>query len=385
MPVLRNLLEQLFRPIVYLNCWFEDFLRLIRGRPPSLRCWLERHANVANSIKWQDRFLTSAYDIPEAAKRAWPNWTPVEKGELADAFEQAWDWMKAQSGTYAVSGESLAYPPVNLRDTSSDGGAPYTSVSKSYARDFFIRWIALQLAVEIGNRVPWSVTGYDDEQLQVLFDSAAMMSRLGDDSFNLATGNAAHANFVKRRDNLGHSLIAPPRYTYAFLANAGIPGSSKGETAGRLLQWISANLEHFYGAFTYRGAEEHWQFRGLPPMTRIIEGTNNNSPGANGQFGHWTAGCHGTTGFIRNALRAVNIPVHISTLCLHSQAYFLTEDLYLDHGDNPYNLAFKATGLPASSLLIDRSTYQSWFGTDTVNRSVGCDKIGKQVSVLSRA
>lgn len=328
-------------------------------------------------------FKDSAYDIPEAAKRAWPDWSSLEKNQLTTAFNEAWRWMKAQSGTFSASGEGLPYPPINVEDTTNDGGAPWTKVSADYAWDLFIRWIALELVVEIGNHVPWSVTGFNDEQLQVLFDSAAIMSRTGDDRFSIASGNVAHPNYVNRKDNLGASLIAPPRYTHAFLTNNNIVGASRIETIGNFLQWCSDNLTHFYGYFSYKETENHWQYRGNPPITRIIEGTTNPTIGAGGEFRHWTAGCLGTVGLIRNVLRAVNIPVHISIVCFHSQACFITEGVYLDHGDNPYNSLFKGTGLPASALLIDHNTYVLWFGVSTQNRSEGCDKIGYQVRVLA--
>jgi hypothetical protein len=364
-------------------CWLINTFRYLLGRPPSVSCWLKKHLNVANNIKWQFTFQTSAYDIPETAKRAWQHWSSQEKAQLTTAFDEAWEWMKAQSGTFSASGEGLPYPPVNVRDTTNDNGSPWTGVSTGYAWDLFIRWIALELVVEIGNHVPWSITGYNNEQLQVLFDSAAIMSRLGDDSFTVATGSPTHANYVNRRDNLGSSLIAPPWYTYTFLVNSNIIGTSRIDTIGNLLQWISDNLAHYYGEFVYQETENHWQYRGNPPITRIIEGTTNPTIGSGGEFNHWTAGCHGTTGFIRNVLKAVNIPVHISTVCCHSQACFITEGLYLDHGDNPYNSTFKSTGQPASALLIDHNTYVSWFGTSTDNREEGCDKIGHQINVLA--
>lgn len=364
-------------------CWFINLLRLNIGRPPSLSCWLKKHSNVANSIKWQVMFQTSAYDIPEIAKRSWPNWSPHEKAQLTAAFDDAWEWMETQPGTFSAQGEGLPYPPINLRDTVNDNASPWTGVSADYAWDLFIRWVALQLVVEIGHHVPWSITSYNAEQLQVLFDSAAIMSRLSDDSFTVATGSPGHANYVKRKDNLGASLIAPPWYTYAFLVNSSVIGASRIETIGNLLQWASDNLTHYYGAFAYKETENHWQYRGIPPITRIIEGTINPTIGLDGQLAHWTAGCHGTTGFIRNVLRVVNIPVHISTVCGHSHACFITENVYLDHGDNPYNIIFKSTGQSASALLIDLTTYVSWFGASTDNRSSGCDKIGHQVDILA--
>jgi hypothetical protein len=290
--------------------------------------------------------------------------------------------MQSSSAIFSAASETLPYPPVNQANTSSGVGSPYTQVLPAYARDLFIRWIGLQLAVEIGGRVPWSVTSYNAEQLQVLFDSAAIMTRIPTGNFTIATGSAAHPNYVQRNDNLGESMIAPPWFTFAFLKNGSIVGGTRLVSIGALLQWCSANLAHFYGAFTYQETENHWQYRGNPPITSIINGTTNPTL-TSSQFAHWTAGCHGTTGFIRNVLRAINIPVHISIVCGHSQSVFITENLYLDHGDDPYNQTFKATGLPASQLLIDQATYVSWFGSSTDNRSQGCNYIGHQVTVLA--
>ena len=105
-------------------------------------------------------------------------------------------------------------------------------------------------------------------------------------------------------------------------------------------------------------------------------------PGAT-TFEHWTAGCHGTTGLLRNVLRAVNVPVQILRVCGHGQVRFLTEGTYLDHADNPYNTGFKASALPASALLIDETTYASWFGTSQVNHDTNCANVGRRAMELT--
>ncbi len=373
--------EAFARFLAAWTCWISSWFRALLGRPPLVRCWLRQNPDIAAAIRWQFRFQTTAYDVPESAKRPYDDWSKLEQGELQSAFDDAWQWMAAQSGVWDPAGEGLAYPPANINNTTNDAAAPWTRVDESWARDLFVRWLAFQLVIEIGGHVPWSLGGSPSEELQVLFDSASIMSRPASTGFTIATGSPGHGNYVKRKDNLGTSLIAPPWSTYAFLANEGLIGANRLDTIGRLLQWVSDNCAHYFGHFNYGETDNHWQFRGNPPITRIIEGTTNPAPGTG--FNHWTAGCHGTTGFLRNVLRAVNIPMQISTVCGHSQAVFLTENLYLDHGDNPYNLDFKATTLPASSLLIDHATYTAWFGTATDNRAVGCDKIGEQVNLLS--
>jgi hypothetical protein len=367
----------------WVRCRLLRVIRAIRGLPPPLDCWLSDHPTVADSIKWQVTFDTSVYDIPATAKRAWPTWSDAEKHELAAAFEDAWKWLYGQQTPFATLNETLAYPPVNQNNTTTSTDGPWTAVTESYARELYLRWIGLSLAVEIGGHVPWSVTGYTAEQLQVLFDSASFLSRRPDNTYLVCAGSPGHPNYVNRKDNLGGSLIAPPRFTLAYLRNATLVGATRAATIAQLLDWCRDNLVHFYGAADYGTMDQHWQYRGLPPITRVVGGTISTYPGAMTTTEHWMAGCHGTTGLLRNVLRAVNIPVQILRVCGHGQVRFLTEGTYLDHADNPYNLGFKASGLPASDLLIDETTYASWFGTSQVNHDTNCGEVGRRARELT--
>ena len=369
-------------PAAWLRCWIFARFRRLRGLPPSLDCWLSDYPNVAASIKWQFVFDTNAYDIPETAKRPWPSWSAAEQQQLVTAFEDAWYWLYAQPTPFANLNEPLAYPPVNQNDTTDSTGTPWTNVTEAYARELYLRWIGLSLAVEIGGHVPWSVTGYTAEQLQILFDSTSFMSRRHDATYTVCSGFPEHGNYVNWKDNLGGSLIAPPRFTLAYLRTANLVGGTRAATIAQLLDWCRDNMVHFYGSADYGTMEQHWQYRGIPPITRVVDGTTSTFTGAT-TFEHWTAGCHGTTGFLRNVLRAVNVPVQILRVCGHGQVRFLTEGTYLDHGDNPYNLGFKASGLPASALLIDETTYTSWFGTSQVNHDTNCGEVGRRARELA--
>lgn len=377
-PTLRDLLEN-------MTCWAKIAIRwrLMGGEAP-LDCWLRTHPKVANSIKWQFKFESSGYSIPESAKLPWAQWSPAQRTELVQTFNTTLQWLKTP-GPFGQPPYVDAYPPTNVGDNVAiDGAAPWVEIDEQTAWTTYVRWIALNLALEWSHELPWSLHDYDAIELQVLFDSAALMSKGASDSpstYSVCSGMPQSSNYLYRKDNLGDSLPAPPYYTLTFLQENGLIGATPYETIANLLQWVADNCAHFNGGDSYGNMEDHWQYRGIPPIPRIIEGTAVTSTG---QFEHWTAGCHGTSGFIRNVLRAANIPVHIVKVCGHNLVHFLTEDLYLDHGDDPYNSTFKATGLPASALLIDAATYEQRFGPEMVsNIDDHCEAIGQQVQVLS--
>lgn len=359
-----------------ISCFVRTLVAVATGRPPSLTCWLEGHPRVASNIIWQ-----FARPRDEAVSEvAWPQWTAAQKAQLVAEFESAWRWYHAQTGELPSDADDIRYPPPNRAgDSEFDDFLPDTYIDRADSWAMYVRWIALQLVVEIGRITPWSVTGYDEESLQALFDSRSIMTCAGPTLHVWGTGNPWGSAHLRRSDNVGMSLIAPPRYTLAFLVNQGMVGADRMASIAKFLQWVSDHCQHFIGQVNYQSADDHWQYRGLPPITRILEGTNP----IFGQ-GHWTFGCHGTSGLIRNVLRALNIPVHITVVCGHGQVLFPTESLYLDHCDNPYNQDFLRSGRPASELLVDHDTYVGWFGASTDNRHEGCDRIGEQILVLLR-
>src|SRR5690606_38051231 len=104
-----------------------------------------------------------------------------------------------------------------------------------------------------------------------------------------------------------------------------------------LLEWCHVNLNHFLGGYENDNIDNHWQYRGATPISRMINGTTRQT---DSRFGRYTAGCHGTVDFLKIVLRSVNIPV-VSMWGMdgsgHRQAWFMSEDLYMAHGDDPYN------------------------------------------------
>jgi hypothetical protein len=350
-----------------------------------IREWIDAHPKVAYSIKWEfqrDNY-PDGYDPKETAKVSWPDWSEAQKQALETAFAEAQAWFHSAE-PFTTLNETIQYPPTNIdEEVAEDNASPWMKVSADYAWEFYIRWIAQNLLAEYEHHFAWSLLDYDTEMLKGLLDSTSLVSNISSSVYAMSTGSPGHGNYVRPSGNLGASLPAPPRYTYAFLHNGNLIGATRENTIVRLLDWSSQNLSHFYGASTMKNHEDHWQFRGPPPITRIIEGTIRVGEATPD---HWTAGCHGTTGFWRNVLRAANIPVQIQNRCQHSVAHFLTEHKYVDHGDDPYNSDFKSLGVSTSQLLVSQKTAESWFGDNPNNNSDYCapsDKnVARQIDVL---
>src|SRR5690606_25400186 len=83
-------------------------------------------------------------------------------------------------------------------------------------------------------------------------------------------------------------------------------------------------------------------------------------------------------------LRSVNIPVKRGIHAGHSIANFSTEGLYMSHGDDPYNgHTWMTPAVPMVDLLIDRPTYDQWFGADPTAKNVGRASVQFAVEHLS--
>jgi hypothetical protein len=119
-----------------------------------------------------------------------------------------------------------------------------------------------------------------------------------------------------------------------------------------------------------------WHYRGLTPVERVIAGTHNHAD-PDDRFAHWTAGCHGTTGFLRTVLRTVNISVEYTTQAGHPQPHFVHQNLWLDHGDDPYTSLVK--GWP------DGAPPPFWIGLILQSDAEHAQRFGPGVSSRQRA
>ena len=316
---------------------------------PDLDAWLNARLAVANSIIWEDG----------AGSQVWTSWSESWKAQLRQAFGLAW----------IRSSITVAEIPPNQAVLRDDEAAT-TILAAADAWAYFKASVAQSLVAEILQQLPWSFLYFTAAQLRQLFDSREMFR-----------WNAAPAGY--RIDSMhGHLLPGPPVRSYGFLGANNLIGNTRLDTLGRVLGWCRDNLVHFTGGTTAANMEDQWQYRGYPPMTRVLDGTIQTS---HPEFGtmHRTAGCWGTTGLLRALLRAVNIPAKLVTNAGHAQPWFMADSRYLSHGDDPYNALSKATPpFPAGELMIDQARFDAWFGPG-VNDTDKRNNIGRRTRELA--
>jgi hypothetical protein len=345
-----------YRALVNAHCVYE-----INN---ALDDWLVANPSIANTIQWEDA----------GGFRALTNWTPTEREGLREAYRLA------EQG----SSLTLADPPAN-QQVLGDSDFPMTVLRSEDAWPLFLAHVAHALHLEIGGGLGWSVRNYGDPELAVLFNSKYYFewdAMRGGYNFSRTRVGAAAAGWPLSR---GNSLLAPPKLVYDFLTGNNLITGDRFQTIGRVLEWSRKNLVHFTGGLTAKNVEDQWQYRGLPPVSRILAGTPNDAYPADG-VRHRTAGCHGTNGFLKDVLRVVNIPVlyHSPEGTGHATPHFLSEARYLSHGDDPYNIFAQGDPppYPATELLIDAAQFNAWFGSG-VPAAERQNNIGRRVYELA--
>ncbi|MEO8484818.1 MAG: hypothetical protein ABI585_00630 [Betaproteobacteria bacterium] len=330
--------------------------RRLIGEAALLDCWLKQNPEVANAIVWD-----SGGAQPDV--RAWPAWNHGMKAELRQAWMDAREW-HAQ-GMSHFPGTPLVDPPPN-QDIALDGAPFFRTVldGPAQAWPWYLAIVAHSLAAEIEGWVPWSLRGLSPEALAHLLSGTQILHRDMNDG---GPNDAQHPGgyVLGGSDSMEKCTPSHPTFTYRFLVENDLVDDTPRGTIARVIGWCRANLSHFFGTLTAQNAEYHWQYRGAPPVRRILAGTPLLDPDAPGFLAprHWTAGCSGTTAFLRSLLRAVNIPVVMRFRGDHTQPYFIGVGRYLSHGDDPYN-AYAKADYPAGLLLVDEATFASWFPFD---------------------
>ncbi|MFN8497249.1 MAG: hypothetical protein U0641_05280 [Anaerolineae bacterium] len=314
-----------------------------------LDAWLNAHPTIAGATIWQDG----------SGAHPWPSWSAAWKAELREAF----DLVRARG--------SIAVPNVPANQVSlADDQRVIQVLAPADAWAYFKASVAQSLAVEVGQQVPWHLGEYSGDRLAQLLDSRAMFD-----------WDAARSGY-RIQETHGRVTPAPPKRCYEFLDANGLIGHDRLRTIALLVDWCRANLVHFSGDTFAANMEDQWQYRGFPPLTRVLDGTVQTSRPQLGRR-HFTAGCWGTTGLLRAMLRTVNIPAKLVTNAGHAQPWFLADGRYLSHGDDPYNQLSRATPpIPAAELLIDQPQFEAWFGA-SVSASDKANNIGRRPRALA--
>jgi len=336
-----------------------------------LGTWLTAHPAIAAAIKWQiqsgDPF--NYYIAPsDAQKVAWANWSQTQQADLDAAYRSHVDWFNAGAPQVTMvpggTATTLSDQPTNLySQIGLDANATTVQVSEADMWRLYTGHMAFSLMLELSRQVPWSVTAYSQDALRWLFDSSTMAWKQPDGHYGMGTYAGANQPAL-RNNNRPRTQFADPRWIFPWLQQAGILGASRRSTIGGFLDYMRGNLYHAVGgADTFASDFAIWQYRGYSPVSKIVLGTvDSRYPELGTQ--HFTEGCHGSTGFLNAALRVVNIPVQPIWMCGHELVYFMSEDLYMDHADDPYNAVVRASSSPSLLLLIDSATWRSRFGAD---------------------
>ena len=348
-----------------------------------LGAWLLANPTVAGAIKWQFQAAsTDCYQAPDDTdKIAWANWSPSQQADLNQAYLDAASWYSqgAPPVTMTSGGAGPNDEPVNVSPAVGlMTQSTMEAVSSDYMWKLYCANVGFELMLETSRQLPWSVTAYPASALRWLFDSATMGWLMPYGYFSIGTYDSAGLPSL-RADNRPRTSFADPRWTYQWLRQAAVPGATRAATLGATLDWMRQNMTHFYGSDDMGTELAVWGYQGYSPISAIVDGTvDSRYPGMGAQ--HWTAGCHGSTGFLNAALRVLNIPVEPVWVCGHEMAYFPSEDLYMDHGDDPYNQVVKASSSPSLNLLIPSATWRARFSSDeTVNILDPADPAGAWV------
>jgi hypothetical protein len=326
--------------------------------------WLNENSKLANAIIWR---VNESKEYPNGMPAPYNVWSELKRKELSKIF---WNTlMDILPGLNEAPNIS-----VNLSD---DGNVYSTDLVPQDAWTYYLTYVAHGLRVEIDRLVHWSILRYNQSQLEFLFDSRTFFEYFESrDVYSIIRWDESLFSH-------GSVTMGDPVRIYDFLDNEKLIGMTRWGSIGRFLGWCRDELTHYEDGNTSENYQKHWQYDGYPPIERIISGTNHPDMG----FKHYTAGCFGTTGFLRYILKTINIPVLLVERCGHAMPHFVydvSHDFYLSHGDDPYNNLYKHNTpkfIPLE-LIIDHYKFDEWFNTNLPKKTI-CNNIGRRALELA--
>jgi hypothetical protein len=291
----------------------------------ALTCWLDQNPNVAAAMYYEN----SSYF------GTWPTWPTKIKQRLFHYFVLMVLWYgKGMPPATAPQLFPEQIPLSGPKDPTWGWGMPEDLGTKVY-----LAQVANCLAAELTAQFSWSIATYTPDQLSLLLDFSDWLAWVP----NLATPGFYF-------EGVADSPANPP-FTALFFKTNQLIGSDAADTVARLFQW-EKQLTHYNSPLgsNWTTAEVYLYFWGpnTPPIpdAEIINGTTYTGPG-DAVFGHYTAGCGGTTVFMKSVLRTVNIPVETPmVMCGHYTPKFPTAGVAMTHGDDPYSRVGWVTPYP---------------------------------------
>ena len=208
-------------------------------------------------------------------------------------------------------------------------------ISVNDSKKLFLKTVALSLAVELQQRMPWSLDDYDDASLTQLLDHAF---------FNVGTQNISLAGGIR----IEGMIPPPPMVAARFVWDNGLACNSRVDAIEATVFWArhishgrfdpppgSDSTSYPYGQTLF----DHWQYAGPPPAARTLAGTVYTGWAFTGWMvpdgvdqdphpSHYTSGCHATVDLLRSLLRTLNIPAQYVNAG-HGTAHFLADGLWL--------------------------------------------------------
>ena len=339
--------------------------------------FLEENSRIANAMVWLD---TGNRLRPYTR---WPR--RMQEGLALAVVELLGD------------GTGLPDVPINRADGYlADDEFAITVLSRRDAEDIYLANIAHSLMLEMDNTLPWSLDDLSDRQLEMLLGSEGFFVEYGRVIRGVPEGYIVN----------GRTGPAPPEIIRDFIEDRDLVRGSRYQTIARTVEWTRHHLSHYSCWLTAANAENHWNYRGTPPLARMLSGTNMKRDGvlrwgerecrtyAHQHTEHYTAGCHGTAWFFLHVLRAVNIPVeppeyYYAVCASHAAVSFPSENVYLSHGDDPYNKTAWysppfSEPFPSSDLLIPGSQFREWFNSSHSDEE-NLRNVGRTVAELAVA
>ena len=350
---------------------------------PDLAAWLDSNPTIRDAIIWEDETQNC---LP------YVYWDATKKADLATAFSLAW-----------IGGSFLTQDPVPNKkilatiDANGNEQILFQNVAQtldiSYAWPMYISYVAQSLAVEIGQRVPWSITSgasYSTLGLYQLFHSHSMFYwNASEAGYTIVDGDTYMPPVAPGSLTVnGRTLPCVPNLCWDFLSNGKI-GLDRQATIYNVLEWCRntlVNEDIGQGSAVNYDLYQYW---GYPPVSLMIQGSNflkNPKPTKENA----TTGCWTTVGFLKVILRTINIPVEFVEGgpggVGHALPHFIEDGLYLSHGDDlfcrvikPPNIVLPSGMLeiPISEYTIDQGTFDSWFGP-AITQDIAMNNVGRR-------